>query len=359
MKQKKIIIIAIAVFLSVAAVIIFILSMNDNSTLNDNSSLKKIGSIVNQYMGRDTGQSVINGDKQLYQFSSAEEYGKVSRYGILPVSLRDTQIDGSMKADANGNLIIDREIRSVFDYFLSAMGEEGLDTSVGRIEEYIKLTLPEPAAQKAMAILREYLEYSKSPQGFSPTVNADIDKKAFITELKDAINERSENRRKYMDPEVVKAFFSDEETYDTFTLHSLDIEKDNSLSAAQKEKMIYQLEEQLPADTRDDRRQFRKENALNKQIDELQKTEGNEDNIYDLRAGVYGKEAADALAALDQKRAELSQRINTYREEKNKILNMPGLTNETKQFQIETLGKRMFSEEELLEANIRADTPHK
>ena len=355
MKRKKIIIISIAAFLSLAVVIIIIFAMNDNPTL------KKIGSIVRQYivMGKDTGQAGINGDKQLYEFSSAEEYGKVSKYGILPVSLRDTQIDGRLKADANGNLIIDREIRSVFDYFLSAMGEEGIDTSVGRIEEYIKLTLTEPAAQKALSILHEYLEYSKVPQRFSPTVNADSDKKAFIAELKDAINERSENRRKYLSPEVVSAFFSDEEAYDTFTLQSLDIENNQSLSAAEKEKKIYQLEEQLPADTRDDRRQFRKELSMNKQIDELQKTEGNEDKIYDLRAGVYGKEAADRLAELDQKRAELSQRINTYRAEKNKISSMSGLTNESKQLQIDALGKRMFSEEELLEVNIRESAPNK
>ena len=354
MKRKKIII-GIAVFLSLAAVIIFIL------TINDNPKVKKIGSIVSQYivMGKNAGQIVPNGDKRLYQFSSAEEYGKISRYGILPVSLRDTQIDGRLKADANGNLIIDREIRSVFDYFLSAMGEEGLDTSVGRIEEYIKLTLPEPAAQRAMDILHEYLDYSKIPQRFSPTVNADTDKKEFIAELRDAINERSQNRRKYLDPEVVNAFFSDEEAYDTFTLQTLDIESNESLSATEKEKRIYQLEEQLPADRRDDRRQFRKEIALNEQIEELQKTEGNEDKIYDLRAGLYGNEAADALAALDQKRAELSQRINTYREEKNKILNMSGLTNESKQIQIDALRNRMFSEEELLEVKIRENIPNK
>ena len=361
MKRKKIIIIGIAVVLSLAAVIIYILSINNNSAQNNNSPLSKISSIVNRYIliGRDTSQAVINVDKQLYEFSSAEEFGKVSKYGILPVSLRDTQIDGNLKADANGKLIIDREIRSVFDYFLSATGEEGLDTCVGRIEEYIKLTLPEPAAQKAMAILSDYLEYSKCPQRFSPTVSADIDKKAFIAELRDAVNERSQNRRKYLDPEVVNAFFSAEEAYDSFTLQSLDVESNESLSAAQKEKRIYQLEEQLPADTRNDRRQFRKELALNKQIDELQKTEGNEEKIYKLRDGVYGKEAADRLASLDQKRAELSQRINAYREEKNKILNMSGLTNESKQLQIETLGKRMFSEEELLEVNIRESTTNK
>ncbi|MCC0452966.1 lipase chaperone, partial [Pseudomonas aeruginosa] len=42
----------------------------------------------------------------------------------LPTSFRGTSVDGSFSVDASGNLLITRDIRNLFDYFLSAVGEE-------------------------------------------------------------------------------------------------------------------------------------------------------------------------------------------------------------------------------------------
>src|SRR5689334_7743323 len=42
----------------------------------------------------------------------------------LPRSLQDTQVDGGLAADANGHLIVAPGVRALFDYFLSATGEE-------------------------------------------------------------------------------------------------------------------------------------------------------------------------------------------------------------------------------------------
>lgn len=41
----------------------------------------------------------------------------------LPTSFRGTSVDGSFSVDASGNLLITRDIRNLFDYFLSAVGE--------------------------------------------------------------------------------------------------------------------------------------------------------------------------------------------------------------------------------------------
>ena len=40
-----------------------------------------------------------------------------------PASLRDSEPDGAVTLDANGRVIVSRELRRLFDYFLSALGE--------------------------------------------------------------------------------------------------------------------------------------------------------------------------------------------------------------------------------------------
>ncbi len=79
----------------------------------------------------------------------------------LPDSFAGTRVDGRLRADAGGNLIIDAEIRRVFDYFLASIGEEPLETSVARLRRYIETQLPEPAADHAIQLLSQYLDYKR------------------------------------------------------------------------------------------------------------------------------------------------------------------------------------------------------
>ena len=71
----------------------------------------------------------------------------------MPKSLSDTEVDGALEVDAAGNLMISRSIRQVFDYFLSAIGEEDLTTIISRIRAHIRYKLPAKAAAQAEQIL--------------------------------------------------------------------------------------------------------------------------------------------------------------------------------------------------------------
>ena len=54
----------------------------------------------------------------------------------LPASFKGTEVDGQFQLDAAGNLIIGPELRQLFDYFLSAIGEEPLKQSIERLRRY-------------------------------------------------------------------------------------------------------------------------------------------------------------------------------------------------------------------------------
>src|SRR5690606_3894855 len=75
----------------------------------------------------------------------------------LPRSLRDIEVDGGLRADADGQLILDADIRRLFEFFLNAVGEEPADQVIARIRAYIQANLPPDAAAQAQQVLDEYL----------------------------------------------------------------------------------------------------------------------------------------------------------------------------------------------------------
>ena len=81
----------------------------------------------------------------------------------LPASFNGTQVDGVFQLDEQGNLRITRDIVQIFDYFLSAIGEEPLSRSIERLQAYIRSQLSGSAQAQAQALslLEQYLDYKR------------------------------------------------------------------------------------------------------------------------------------------------------------------------------------------------------
>src|SRR5690606_16991165 len=75
-----------------------------------------------------------------------------------PASLQGTDVDGELLVDAQGNLVASIGVRRVFDYFLSTLGEEDLDTIKARIAAHLVEKLPPEAARQAWRLLNNYLD---------------------------------------------------------------------------------------------------------------------------------------------------------------------------------------------------------
>ena len=70
----------------------------------------------------------------------------------LPRSLQGTEVDGEIIIDENKQLVVTEGLRRLFDYFLSALGEEEEAVIYARVESYIRSHTPEPAASQAVTI---------------------------------------------------------------------------------------------------------------------------------------------------------------------------------------------------------------
>ena len=75
----------------------------------------------------------------------------------LPRSLADTEIDGGFTSGGDGELVADERAREVFDYFLTADGEEPISTIRARVADVARRDRVDP--DRALALFDRYLAY--------------------------------------------------------------------------------------------------------------------------------------------------------------------------------------------------------
>lgn len=168
-------------------------------------------------------------------------------------SLAGTDIDGALRADTNGRLVIDLRVRDFFDYFLSTVGEVSPETAIGQIRRMARRHLPAPAADRAMALLDQYLAYKQAALSVMQTEldPALRDDQAYqLRALGDALASLKQLRQVTFDPEVHQAFFGQEEAYSEYTLATLAIQQRDDLSARGKQALIDWHRNQLPESMR-------------------------------------------------------------------------------------------------------------
>lgn len=168
-------------------------------------------------------------------------------------SLAGTDIDGSLKAGPDGNLIIDLSTKDFFDYFLNTVGEVSPETALAKIEALARNNLPPAAADRAMVIMDQYLDYKQQSvelgnRALDPSLQQDPANQLQL--LKSALSDLKQIRRNAFDPETHEAFFGLQEAYGEYTLATIEIRQRDDLSAQSKQTLMEWQREQLPEQLR-------------------------------------------------------------------------------------------------------------
>lgn len=263
----------------------------------------------------------------------------------LPNSLQGTEVDGELEVDANGHLKITNGVRHVFDYFLSAIGEEPLETILARIRAYIRHKLPNMAAGEAEQLLDNYIAYKRgleNVQQAQPAAGGNID----INAVRQQMQQVQALRTQYFNQEVIAAFFGDEDAYDRYTLARLEVIQNKNLSAAQRAQQLAALQQQLPTSIQESMQTVNQYQNLEALTADWKKRGGTPAELRQIRESLVGAEAADRLEALDKDRAGWDQRMNAWYSERDAILHNTNLSEQDRQSQLNELRKSRFSDTE-------------
>lgn len=199
---------------------------------------------------------------------------------IISPILEGTSIDGSLKADRAGNLVLDIEIKDFFDYFLSTADDIGPEQSIAEIQRYAQSYLPEPARSQALELLDNYAQYKQTEFQIHqvPITQADLNDSDALQLLRSSFEQLKSERQSLFSPEQDQALFGLEDSYAAHTLTTLEVMADDSTNDEEKRAQLRVLQSQLPTEisasfekTQADRqRQALIETAVNSQQDDAQ-----------------------------------------------------------------------------------------
>lgn len=258
-------------------------------------------------------------------------------------SQQGTEVDGVLEVDPSGNLIITEQLRHLFDYFYTTVGEVSFEQASERIRRHLRDNLQQPALDQALGLLDDYIEYKTAlvelEQAF-PVV-ADIQA---LRSRNDAVQRL---RATLFSAQAHRAFFAAEEVFDSFTLERLAILHDDNIATADKAAMIEDLREGMPEEMRD-LLVPQIHQVLTEQTQTLQAAGADAAQIRELRMSLVGPEATGRLESLDIQRQRWQQRVTAFNAEREAIMQHPGLAEVDRQRAIDELAAQRFAPNERL-----------
>jgi lipase chaperone LimK len=271
-------------------------------------------------------------------------------------SLEGTDIDGQLKSDASGNLVIDLEVRDFFDYFLNTVGEVSPEVALIEIKTIAENSLPSSAVEQVMTVLSEYLLYKETALELmsQSMIPADQQTKQYQIEMLESTFEQMKSiRRQTMSPETVAAFFELEEAYGEYTLASIKVQNDDALSVDEKIAMQAFHREKLPKIIQKTEDSVIADNAKHKDVHEAILTSSSDDLKQKLADLNYSEEATTEIIAYQNKQKNFDQRYQKYLFDKQQM-SQSGLSEQDQSEQLKTLQNSYFQgESELSQARVR------
>jgi len=164
-------------------------------------------------------------------------------------SLEGTSADGAIQEDRDGNLQLDAELKRLFDYYLSAIGEKNLPEIQSQIEKILDQKLQVKAAAQAKELLKRYITFKQALVELEKSASKNV---SANTDLFSAVNNKWQNMRQlrsqFFSEKEIQAMFGFDDAYDQDALSRLAISQDNTLTDAEKRHQLQILDKNMPAD---------------------------------------------------------------------------------------------------------------
>lgn len=271
-----------------------------------------------------------------------------SRVSSLP-GLQGTEVDGELKTDSAGNLVLQLAVRDYFDYFLSAADQAGLEVAVEALLADASSRLQEPALGQLIGVLGNYLDYKRASlelmqQPLSAQQQARPESQ--LAALQQAFDGLAQLRRAHFSSAQAEALFGAEEAYGRYTLDSLALMARDDLSEQGKADLQEQLRAQLPDAMRASEERQQQALAQQAQSERLWQQGASEQQQREFLAQTYAAETVERLLVEQRNERGWQQRYAAYRDELAKLQGN-GLSAADRQREQLRLRQRLFSDNDL------------
>jgi len=268
-------------------------------------------------------------------------------------SMEGTSVDGQATQYDDGNLVVNAELRLMFDYYLAAVGEKSIPEIKREIEKALDQKLKPQAAAQAKELLTRYLGYKEALLDVEKNSEASAATRAgntsnnMISAMQNRWQSMQKLRLQFFSAKDSQALFGFDDAYDMDALARLEISQNTTYSDQQKQEKLKALDAAMSPELREAKNAPYQIIRLEEQAQQLRASGASEDDIYRMRAAAVSPEAANRLADLDREEAEWKARIANYLEQRRQLLSRDENKNMTEKITaLQQLRDRYFSAQE-------------
>lgn len=239
-------------------------------------------------------------------------------------SMAGTRPDGDVRQDA-GRLLVDEELGHLFDYYLSALGEQDLPAIRAGIERELRQKLAPGAASEAIALLERYIAYKRAlaklertlPAAAAAGASAAVPSQAGAARTR--LDAMLALRQEYFSPAEQAGLFGASDARDRDAIARLELAQDRRLSDAERRAKLSEADSRLSAAERAERAAPVRILTLEAAVQSARAQGADDNEVYRLRAAALSPEAAARLADVDREEADWQRRIVTWRAERARL----------------------------------------
>lgn len=250
-----------------------------------------------------------------------------------PASLRDSEPDGAVTLDASGRVRASIELRRLFDYFLSAIGERDVAAIRALLLDHVRALHGDAVASAVAALFDRYVDYQQALAAMNAPLGESL--RARLERVRDL-------RRRLLDPAMADAFFGDEERYTEYTLDRRDLMSDRALDARTRDERLRDLESRLSPEQRASQQEANVAVLVDEQNRQFDALRLDPAQRQAEREALFGAEAAARLAAADAEVAAWDARVQAYVQARNALRSDSRLDAAARDRAIEALLLRSF-----------------
>lgn len=225
-------------------------------------------------------------------------------------------LQGSTQTGAIG-LPVYAELKRLFDYYLSAVGEQGIEAITSKISLEIDRRLPPSQAPEAKRLLELYLAFKRELVELEKRPNL---AGAGVQAIRERLLAMQDLRSQYFSARETEGMFGFDDAYDMDAVARLEINQNPGLNAAQKKEQLAVIEASMPAFLREDREASRVVVRIESQAQAMRASGANDDDIYRMRAKELDPQAASRLAEVDRDELAWKNRLAKYLNRRRELL---------------------------------------
>ncbi|WP_141734297.1 lipase secretion chaperone [Oligoflexus tunisiensis] len=258
-------------------------------------------------------------------------------------SLDGTDVNGGLHVDSQGRIVLHRDLRRLFDYYLSLRGRMDAESIRALLRQHLEALHPLPVVKQAMALFDRYLTLIDAETRLTEEWTArDLNATAQVEEV---LAERRYLRHEYLGDDMAEAFYQDQEQYEAYQLERMKISTNPQLTPEQKKAALESAEIILSPE----QREIRKKTFAWLDIKSLarQPVDSLDGEAAEAIRQRFGDDALDRLAAVEEERRTWEHKRAAWLAEKSRLAALPNLSDEERTASLLEYGRTHLDSTEL------------